>query len=92
MSSSEENLKTRSKANKPYLLDPALWRTIVLGKLALSIIGSVVVAVVCFRLASKNAETLTQSIQWYCLSGFFALLGLSFCGAIYLMFRKKRLD
>jgi phosphotransferase system glucose/maltose/N-acetylglucosamine-specific IIC component len=68
-----------------------MWRSILLGKLLISIIASLIVCGICFRISRGAERTVAESGQWMLLSVFF--LGLSVCFAIViglLFYRKKR--
>jgi protein-S-isoprenylcysteine O-methyltransferase Ste14 len=67
-----------------------MWRAILLGKLAVSILASLVVGGVC-ALRPWRTEDLTwsQSAQWVGIGSFFLLLGLLQIGVIFLLTRKK---
>lgn len=69
-----------------------MWRTIVLGKLFVSTLASFVVAVICFQIAGHEKHTAMDATRWYCLSGFFAILGVSFIGVVYLLFKRGKHD
>ena len=67
-----------------------MWRSIVLGKLIISIIASVIVGVICFSLSRGADKTVAQSGQWLLLSLFFFGLAICFSVVIFLLFYRKK--
>ncbi|MEM7785762.1 MAG: hypothetical protein AAF623_20615 [Planctomycetota bacterium] len=65
-----------------------MWRTILLGKLTVSILASIVVGVVCCYQTDSEAG-LVDSFRWYGLGAFFIFLAILQVIAIYLMLRRK---
>ncbi len=68
-----------------------MFRSIVLGKLAISIIASLIVSGICFRISRGAEKTVTEAGQWMLLSLFFFGLAVCFGATIFLLhWRKKR--
>jgi len=68
-----------------------MWRTIVLGKLIISIIASIIIGFICIVSARQPDQTIAASTQWWLLGFFFLGLAISFATVMYLLFyRKKR--
>lgn len=73
----------------PFILFGPMWRTILLGKMAISIIASIVVGVVCIQRAGKEDFTLTQTTQWMSIGVFFCVLAIAQVGVIYFLQKKR---
>jgi hypothetical protein len=67
-----------------------MWRTILLGKLGVSIVASLVVGGVCISQPWRKSYTFLQSSSWVGVGAFFFLLALAQITAIYFMTRKPR--
>ncbi len=67
-----------------------MWRSIVLGKLIISIIASIIIGSICINASRQADETLASSTQWMLLGLFFFGLAISFSTVIFLLFRKKK--
>ncbi len=66
-----------------------MWRTILLGKLGVSILASLIVGGVCLSQPSRHEYTVLQASSWIGVGIFFLLLGIAQIVAIYLMTRKN---
>lgn len=67
-----------------------MWRTILLGKMAISILASIAVGVVCI-MHSQNAEfTFGQAAKWIGIGTFFCLLAIVQVAVVFLLSRKKQ--
>ena len=67
-----------------------MWRSIVLGKLVISIVASIVIGVICFGLSRDPGGGMVESGQWLLLSIFFFALAISFAAVIFLLFYRKK--
>lgn len=67
-----------------------MWRTILLGKLAISIIATFVVGAACASRPWRVELTMTETAQWIGIGVFFILLGLLQIATIYLLMRKSK--
>jgi len=67
-----------------------MWRSIVLGKLIISIAASIIIGFICVHSARQADQTLAGSTQWWLLGFFFFGLAISFSIVIALLFVKKR--
>lgn len=67
-----------------------MWRTILLGKMSISILASLVVGGICFMYPARNELGIAESAQWRGLGVFFLLLGIGQIAAIYFMMRRKK--
>ncbi len=66
-----------------------MWRTVVIGKLVISIIAALIVAIFCFVYASR-AEDWAGLFRWGALGLFFAVLVIAFSGSLYLLHWRKK--
>lgn len=70
-----------------------MWRSLLLGKLAVSIAASLAASVYCLWLARGANITFTQSAQWAGIGLFFGFVGLLQMTAVFFLSkRKKRLS
>ncbi|MEL7496102.1 MAG: hypothetical protein AAFN77_00725 [Planctomycetota bacterium] len=67
-----------------------MWRTLLLGKLAISIIASLVVGYYCFSYGGDGTFTVSESMRWKGIGAFFSLLALAQIGVVFLLNRKQR--
>ncbi|MDG1872652.1 MAG: hypothetical protein P8J27_01980 [Mariniblastus sp.] len=65
-----------------------MWRTILLGKLSLSILASLVVGVACVSQPWRHEYALLGKAQWIGVGSFFLVLALVQIGAIFVLFHK----
>jgi undecaprenyl pyrophosphate phosphatase UppP len=65
-------------------------RSLLLGKLAISIIASFIVGWICITRPSKVELEFAESAQWTGLGIFFMVLGLAQIVVIYFLTKKKR--
>ena len=68
-----------------------MWRTILLGKLGVSIAASIGVGILCLRQQPQDAGWM-EIWQWRGLGVFFLVLAVAQVAAIYFMLRRKKLD
>ena len=66
-----------------------MWRTILLGKLSISILASLIVGGICVSQPWRNEYTLAQTSRWIGLGVFFLLLAAAQVAAIYYLNRRK---
>ena len=67
-----------------------MWRTILLGKMAISILASIAVGVVCIMHGQDAEFTLSQSAKWIGIGTFFCLLAIVQVAVVYFLSRKKK--
>ncbi len=67
-----------------------MWRTILLGKLGISILASFLVGGVCLSQPGRGEYTLIQTIQWLGVGVFFVCLGIGQLMAVYFLIRKPK--
>jgi len=67
-----------------------MWRTILLGKLAISIIATFVVGAACASHPWRVELTTVETMQWIGIGAFFILLGLLQIATIYLLMRTSK--
>ena len=66
-----------------------MWRTILLGKLGVSILASLIVGGVCVTQPWRNEYSIIQSTSWIGVGSFFLLLAVAQLAAIYFLTRKN---
>jgi hypothetical protein len=66
-----------------------MWRTILLGKLSISILASAIVGAICVTQPGRGEYSAGQISQWIGLGVFFILLSIVQVVVIYFLFRKK---
>jgi hypothetical protein len=69
---------------------PIMWRTLLLGKLGISILASLLIGGTCLTQPWRGEYTLTQTTQWFGAGIFFGVLGIIQLLVVYLLLRKKR--
>lgn len=67
-----------------------MWRTILLGKLAVSILASVFVGGYCIQHARTENFDMVESLQWWAIGIFFLLLAVVQVGVVVLLNRKPK--
>ena len=67
-----------------------MWRTILLGKLGISIVATFVVGVACASRPWRAELTGVETMQWIGIGAFFILLGLLQIATIYLLMRPSK--
>jgi len=67
-----------------------MWRAILLGKLAVSILASFVVGGICASQPWRNDYTFIQSAKWIGLGAFFLILAIAQIVVVYLLLKKKK--
>ncbi len=67
-----------------------MWRTILLGKLGISIIATFVVGAACASRPWRVELTGVETMQWIGIGAFFILLGLLQIATIYLLMRPSK--
>ena len=67
-----------------------MWRTILLGKLSISILASLIVGGVCISQPWRNEFGIAQTSQWIGLGIFFIVLGIAQIAATYFLMKKKK--
>lgn len=67
-----------------------MWRTILLGKLSLSIFASLVVGVICVSLPWREERDLLEDFRWIGLGVFFFVLAVMQVVAILMLFKKAK--
>ncbi|MFK7769386.1 MAG: hypothetical protein AB8B55_19340 [Mariniblastus sp.] len=66
-----------------------MWRTILLGKLSISILASLIVGWICIGQPWQNEFGLLESSKWIALGVFFFLLGIGQIATIYFLMKKS---
>ena len=66
-----------------------MWRTILLGKLAISILASIVVGALCVSRPWRVDLTVVESAQWMGIGIFFLVLAVGQVAVVFLLTRKK---
>ena len=66
-----------------------MWRTLLLGKLAVSITASLVVGGYCLYLSQDQQHDMQEMFRWVGIGSFFILLSGAQAGVIWMLFRKR---
>jgi hypothetical protein len=67
-----------------------MWRTILLGKLSISILASLVVGGVCLTQPWRHEYTIFESSSWIAVGVFFLLLAVAQIAVTYLLTKKPK--
>lgn len=67
-----------------------MWRTILLGKLSISILASFAVGGVCLTQPWRNDYTLIESTRWIGVGVFFILLAIAQIVVTIILTKKKK--
>lgn len=67
-----------------------MWRTILLGKLSVSILATLLVGVICVTQPWRVNYPLSQSSKWVAVGVFFLGLGIFQIAAVYLMTKRLK--
>jgi len=67
-----------------------MWRAILLGKLAISIVATLIVGGVCASRPWRVELTTTETTQWIGIGAFFILLSFGQVAAIYFLTRPMK--
>jgi hypothetical protein len=68
-----------------------MFRSIVLGKLIISIVASLIVGGICFNISRGSEKTVAEAGRWMLLSLFFFGLAICLAATIFLLhWRKKK--
>lgn len=66
-----------------------MWRTLLLGKLSISILASFVVGGICVTQPSRHAYGMTESARWIGVGIFFLTLGAAQVAVIIFLMNRK---
>ena len=67
-----------------------MWRTILLGKMSVSILASFVVGGICITQPSRAELGIAASARWTGLGIFFLTLGVAQIAVIYFLMKRKK--
>ena len=69
-----------------------MWRTVLLGKLGISILASLVAGGICVSVPWRRDLEMTESYQWFWIGVFFLVLAVCQVAVIFVLTRKSLPD
>jgi hypothetical protein len=66
-----------------------MWRTLLTGKLTISILGSCLIGYLCLNHPGKHEITASETARWYALGVFFFVLAVAQVTAIFLLSKRR---
>lgn len=67
-----------------------MWRSILLGKMSVSILASFIVGWICITHPSRHEFSIGESARWIGAGLFFLFLGFAQIVVIYLLMKRKK--
>jgi len=66
-----------------------MWRTLLTGKLTISIAASCIIGYLCLMHPAKHEIAALEAVRWYALGGFFLVLAIAQVTAIVLLTKRR---
>lgn len=67
-----------------------MWRTILLGKLSISILASFIVGGVCISQPWREQYTIVESTSWIAVGVFFLVLAIAQIAVTFFLMKKRK--